>query len=164
VPSRGRPRWPGPPPSSRPPQAGQEGDRPAHAVALLQVLVGDEPAELRQGQEVAVQREVAVERVGEAAGAREALGAHRRVVDPADGSSEVFATPTHTTPYVYFLQTPGPPEVCAPKTPLTYRNISVYRIGPGGRFEIPRWRGTGGIPYTLSTEAGVLVSSRGDIY
>ena len=85
-------------------------------------------------------------------------------VDPADGSAEVFATPTHPTPYVYFLQTPGPPEVCAPKTPLTYRNISVYRIGPGGRFEIPRWNGTGGIAYTLSAEAGVLVSSRGDIY
>ena len=85
-------------------------------------------------------------------------------VDPADGSSEVFATPTHTTPYVYFLQTPGPPQVCAPKTPLTYRNIPVYRIGPGGRFDIPRWRGTGGIAYTLSAETGVLVSSRGDVY
>lgn len=99
-------------------------------------------------------------------GARPAVAGHGYAlhIDPVDGSSEVFTTPTHTTPYVYFLQTPGPPEVCAPQTPLTYRNISVYRIGPGGRFEIPRWRGTGGIAYTLSAEGGVLVSSRGDIY
>jgi len=85
-------------------------------------------------------------------------------VDPSDGTSEVLSTPTHTTPYVYFLQTPGPPEVCQPATPLTYRNISVYRIGPGGRFDIPKWRGSGGIAYTLSAEAGVLVSSRGEVY
>ena len=56
-------------------------------------------------------------------------------VDPADGRSEVFSTPSHGTPYVYFLETPGPPEVCLPGTPLTYRNVAVYRIGPGGTFD-----------------------------
>jgi cyanophycinase len=122
----------------------QERDRMGRTVAFLARLVADGWTTV--GRAIAADRETALH------------------VDPADGSSEVFATPTHTTPYVYFLQTPGPPEVCAPKTPLTYRNISVYRIGPGGRFEIPRWRGTGGIAYTLSAEAGVLVSSRGDIY
>jgi len=40
----------------------------------------------------------------------------------------------------------------------------VYRIGPGGRFDIPKWRGMGGVAYTLSAEAGVLMSSRGDVY
>src|SRR5262245_40247175 len=55
-------------------------------------------------------------------------------VIPVDGSSEVLSTPTHETPYVYFLRTPGPPEVCEPGTPLTYNNIAVYRIGPGGTF------------------------------
>ena len=85
-------------------------------------------------------------------------------MDPSDGTAEVLSTPTHTTPYVYFLQTPGAPEVCQPNTPLTYRNISVYRIGPGGRFDIPKWRGAGGLAYTLSAEAGVLFSSRGEIY
>ena len=122
----------------------QERDRMGRTVAFLARLVADGWTTV--GRAIAADRETALH------------------VDPADGSSEVFATPTHTTPYVYFLQTPGPPEVCAPKTPLTYRNISVYRIGPGGRFEIPRWRGTGGIAYTLSAEEGVLVSSRGDIY
>lgn len=85
-------------------------------------------------------------------------------VDPATGAIDVFSTPTHPTPYVYFLSTPGPPEVCLPDTPLTYRNVAVYRIGPGGGFDLGRWRGTGGIRYTLTVEAGVLTSSRGEIY
>jgi cyanophycinase-like exopeptidase len=122
----------------------QERDRMGRTVAFLARLVTN--GWTAGGRAIAADRETALH------------------IDPVDGSSEVFATPTHTTPYVYFLQTPGPPEVCAPQTPLTYRNISVYRIGPGGRFEIPRWRGTGGIAYTLSAEGGVLVSSRGDIY
>jgi len=85
-------------------------------------------------------------------------------VDPADGDAEVVAVPGHPTPYVYFLRAPGPAEVCQPGTPLTFRNVSVYRIGPGGTFDLGAWRGQGGIAYTLSAEAGVLVSSRGDIY
>jgi cyanophycinase-like exopeptidase len=85
-------------------------------------------------------------------------------LDPATGSAEVFTTPDHPTPYVYFLRTPGPPEVCRPAKPLTYRNIAVYRIGPGGRFDLQSWQGTGGISYTLSVENGVLTSSRGEIY
>src|SRR5262249_54223627 len=70
-------------------------------------------------------------------------------VDPSNGRAEVVATATHATPYVYFLSTPGPPEVCLPQTPLTYRNVAVYRIAPGGTFDLGKWRGTGGIAYTL---------------
>ena len=113
-------------------------------VAFLARLVKD--GWTAQGRAIAADRETALH------------------VDPSDGTAEVLSTPTHTTPYVYFLQTPGAPEVCQPNTPLTYRNISVYRIGPGGRFDIPKWRGAGGLAYTLSAEAGVLVSSRGEIY
>src|SRR5262249_39508735 len=85
-------------------------------------------------------------------------------VDPKTGAAEVFTTPDHPTPYVYFLTTPGPPELCEPGVPLTYRNVAVYRIGPGTRFDLSHWGGTGGIAYTLSAEAGVLTSSRGEIY
>jgi len=85
-------------------------------------------------------------------------------VDPATGRATVVSTPTHDTPYVYFLRTPGPPEVCLPGTPLTYRNVAVYRIAPGGTFDLAKWHGTGGIAYTLSAEAGVLTSSRGQVY
>ena len=85
-------------------------------------------------------------------------------VNPATGTAEVLTTPDHPTPFVYFLKTPGPPEVCLPDTPLTYRNVAVYRIGPAGSFDLPRWRGNGGTSYTLTAEAGVLSSSRGEIY
>ena len=65
------------------------------------------------------------------------------LVDPATGHVEVFATPNHPTPYVYFLRTPGPPEVCPPNTPLTYRNVAVYRIGPGETFDLTAGAGRG---------------------
>jgi cyanophycinase-like exopeptidase len=121
-----------------------ERDRIGRTVAFLARLVHD--GWTTTGLAIAADRETALH------------------VDPANGSAEVFSTRTHTTPYVYFLKTPGPPEVCEPKTPLTYRNISVYRIGPGGSFDLNRWKGNQGISYTLSAENGVLVSSRGDIY
>ena len=62
------------------------------------------------------------------------------------------------------IRKPGRPEVCTPKHALTYRNVPVYRLGPGGTFDLDEWRGTGGIAYTLTAEAGVLTSSRGDVY
>ena len=86
------------------------------------------------------------------------------LVNPANRNVQVIAVPGHPTPYVYFMRTPGQPEICQPGTPLTFRNVSIYRIGPGGTFDLDNWHGTGGIAYTLSAEAGVLVSSRGDIY
>jgi cyanophycinase-like exopeptidase len=122
----------------------QERDRMGRTVAFLARLVRD--GWTSDGRAIAADRETALH------------------VDPSDGKSEVLSTPTHDTPYVYFLRTPGLPEVCLPGTPLTYRNIAVYRIGPGGTFDLDTWRGTGGISYTLSAEEGVLMSSRGEIY
>jgi hypothetical protein len=54
--------------------------------------------------------------------------------------------------------------VCEPGLPLTFRNVEVYRIGPGGGFDLDTWQGHGGVAYTLTAEAGVLTSSKGDIY
>jgi cyanophycinase len=122
----------------------QERDRMGRTVAFLARLVHD--GWTSQGLAIAADRETALH------------------VDPVSGKSEVLSTPTHPTPYVYFLRTPGPPEVCEPGTPLTYRDIAVYRIGPGGAFDLDTWHGTGGIAYTLSAEDGVLTSSRGEIY
>ena len=68
----------------------------------------------------------------------------------------MLATPDRPTPYVYLMRRSGPAEVCQPVMPLTYRNVSVYRISPGVTFDLDTWRGTGGISYTLSAEAGVL--------
>jgi cyanophycinase len=66
----------------------------------------------------------------------------------------------------YFLQAPGAPEVCQPKTPLTYQNISVYRIDSNGKFNVASWKGSGGTSYTVSANAGVLSSTQsgGAIY
>jgi cyanophycinase-like exopeptidase len=121
-----------------------ERDRMGRTMAFLARLVHD--GWTTEGRAIAADRETALH------------------VNPSDGTAEVLSTPTHTTPYVYFLRTPGPPEVCAPARPLTYRNVAVYRIGPGGTFDLDTWTGTGGISYTLSAEAGVLTSSRGAIY
>lgn len=66
----------------------------------------------------------------------------------------------------YFLQAPGPPQVCQPKTPLTYDHISVYRINSSGSFDLVRWTGRGGTAYTVSAGAGLLTSTQpgGNIY
>jgi cyanophycinase len=122
----------------------QERDRIGRTVAFLARLVRD--GWTAEARAIAADRETALH------------------VDPQTGTAEVFTTPDHPTPFVYFLTTPGPPELCEPGLPLTYRNVGVYRIGPGNAFDLSRWRGTGGIAYTLTAEAGVLTSSRGDIY
>jgi len=59
----------------------------------------------------------------------------------------------------YFIQAPGAPQVCAPKTPLTYTNIAVYRITTSGSFNLAKWTGTGGVAYIVSANAGVLSST-----
>ena len=67
---------------------------------------------------------------------------------------------------VYFMEAPGAPQVCEPKTPLTYQNIGVYRIDSTGAFDLGRWAGRGGVSYAVSANAGVLSSTQtgGSIY
>ena len=121
-----------------------ERDRMGRTVTFLARLVHD--GWTAEGLAIAADRETAVH------------------VDPEQGKAEVFATPDHPTPYVYFLRTPGPPQICQPGVPLTFLNVEVYRIDPTGWFDLKTWTGHGGIAYTLSAEAGVLTSSRGGIY
>ena len=66
---------------------------------------------------------------------------------------------------VYFMQA-GAPQICQSKTPLTYQNVSVYRIQQGASFNLSSWTGTGGIAYSVSANAGVLSSTQagGNIY
>ena len=121
-----------------------ERDRMGRTVTFLARLVHD--GWTAEGLAIAADRETAVH------------------VDPEQGKAEVFATPDHPTPFVYFLRTPGPPQACQPGVPLTFLNVEVYRIDPTGWFDLKTWTGHGGIAYTLSAEAGVLTSSRGGIY
>ena len=66
----------------------------------------------------------------------------------------------------YFLRTPGAPEVCLPRTALTYRNLSVYRVSGSATFNFSTWTVTGGTAYSITAEAGVLTSTQagGGIY
>jgi cyanophycinase-like exopeptidase len=121
-----------------------ERDRIGRTVALMARIVHDGWSS--EARAVAADRETALH------------------VDPATGVGQVYATADHETPFVYFMRTPGPPQRCEPGAPLEYENIDVYRIGPGGTFDLRKWQGNGGIAYTLSAEAGTLRSSRGEIY
>jgi cyanophycinase-like exopeptidase len=122
----------------------QERDRIGRTVAFLARLVQDGWA--GEAKAIAADRETSL------------------VIDPQEKRAEVLGNPGHPTPFVYFMRTPGPPEVCRPKTPLTFRDVEVYRVGPDGSFDLAAWRGSGGLAYTLSAEAGVLASSRGEPY
>ena len=121
-----------------------ERDRIGRTVALLSRLQQDGWAPMPRA--IAADRETALH------------------VDPASGLAEVFATADHPTPFVYFMAPAGPPIVYERGKPLTTGAIAVYRIGPGGHFDLAAWSGTGGISYELSVKAGVLQSSRGDAY
>jgi len=66
----------------------------------------------------------------------------------------------------YFLQAPGPAQVLAEKTPMTYLNIGVYKLPQGGTFNFSTWTGTGGVAYTLNVNNGSVTSTQagGNIY
>lgn len=66
----------------------------------------------------------------------------------------------------YFVRTPGLPQICQPRTALTFQNLSVYRITGSGTFNLATWTGSGGLVYSLSANAGVLTSTQagGGIY
>lgn len=63
---------------------------------------------------------------------------------------------------VYFLSPTRAPEVCKPDTPLTFRNVAVYRVPGGGHFDLVSWTGAGGVAYALSVSAGKIESTQPD--
>jgi cyanophycinase len=66
----------------------------------------------------------------------------------------------------YFLSTRGGPEVCRENTPLTFRDITVYRGPTGSEFSLKEWRGKGGATYSLSVIEGKIQSTQknGEVY
>ena len=88
-----------------------------------------------------------------------------------DENTAILVTPDGAgtmvgTGAAYFLQAPGPAEVLAPKVPLTYHNIGVYKVPQGGTFNLSTWNGSGGVAYTLNVDVGALSSTQagGSIY
>ena len=94
-----------------------------------------------------------------------AIDRETAVLVEASGDATIVANADHPTPYAYFISG-GVPDVCEPNTPLTYRNLAVFRAEPGSRFDIPRWAGTNGASYTLDVVNGLITSTQagGSIY
>ena len=88
-----------------------------------------------------------------------------------DEETAILVTPNGAgtmvgTGAAYFLQAPGPAQVLADKTPLTYLNIGVYKVPQGGSFNLSTWSGSGGVAYMLNVNNGVVTSTQagGNIY
>jgi cyanophycinase len=66
----------------------------------------------------------------------------------------------------YFLSVRGGPEVCRENTPLTFRDITVYRGPTGSAFNLREWKGKGGKIYSLSVVEGKIQSTQtgGEVY
>jgi cyanophycinase len=121
-----------------------ERDRLGRTLTFMARIVADGWA--AESRSIAIDRETAV------------------LVDGA-GQATIVANADHPTPFAYFIRG-GAAEVCAPKTPLTYRGLAVFRAQPGSTFDIGAWTGRAGTSYTLNVEAGVVTSTQpgGSIY
>jgi cyanophycinase-like exopeptidase len=84
-------------------------------------------------------------------------------VEP-NGDVTLFSLCTYGV--AYFLRTPGLPETCEDRAPLTFLDISVYRMSGAATFNLASWHGVGGTEYTLSAVEGALTSTLagGEIY
>ena len=80
------------------------------------------------------------------------------LIDASGQGSLVGAGP------VYFMETSDTPQVCQPGTPLTIRDVTVYKLattdGLDGTFDVVSWTGRGGRAYTLSAINGELESTQ----
>ena len=78
------------------------------------------------------------------------------VLVEADGKATVVGSGKGA----YFLRPAQAPEMCKANTPLTFRNVSVYKAPSGAHFDLSSWTGEGGESYTLSVENGVIHSTQ----
>ena len=91
-----------------------------------------------------------------------AIDERSAVLVEADGKGTVVGTGKGA----YFMRPTQAPEVCQNGVPLTFRNVSVYRVKAGGHFDLVSWTGDGGTAYSLSVERGKIESTQagGDNY
>ena len=84
------------------------------------------------------------------------------VLVEADGKGRVVGSGKGA----YFLRPAHRPELCEKSTPLTLHDVAVYRVPAGGHFNLDSWTGDGGTAYSLSVEAGKIISTQtgGGIY
>ncbi len=84
------------------------------------------------------------------------------VLVEGDGRSRVIGSGKGA----YFLSVQEPPSVCRENTPLTFRNVAVYRAPTESEFNLKEWKGTGGVNYSLSVVEGKIQSTQrnGEVY
>ncbi len=85
-----------------------------------------------------------------------AIDERSAVLVEADGKATVVGTGKGA----YFLRPAQAPEVCVIGVPLTFRNISVYRVKTSGHFDLTSWSGEGGTAYSLSVVRGKIESTQ----
>jgi cyanophycinase len=80
------------------------------------------------------------------------------VLVEADGLATVVDNrPESSRGSACFLLGPGRPQTCLPGQPLTYEDVSVYRIRASdrdARFDLRTWQGRGGERYSVSARQG----------
>jgi len=85
-----------------------------------------------------------------------AIDERSAVLVEADGKGSVVGTGKGA----YFMRPTQAPEVCENGVPLTFRNVSIYRVKAGGHFDLVSWSGDGGTAYSLSVERGKIESTQ----
>jgi hypothetical protein len=50
--------------------------------------------------------------------------------------------------------------LCKKDEPLTFSHIEVIRVQSGGTFDLNKWKGESGTPYTLSVVTGKIESTQ----
>ena len=80
------------------------------------------------------------------------------VLVEADGLATVVDNrPPSSRGSACFLLAPGLPQTCSPGQPLTYENVSAYRIRASDQdahFDLRTWQGRGGERYSVSARRG----------
>jgi cyanophycinase-like exopeptidase len=70
----------------------------------------------------------------------------------ADGSVSVVGPGSGA----YFVHMTQKPEVCKKGMPLKSSGVSMYKVAPGGTFNVSSWEGAGGTAYDLQIEEGTV--------
>jgi cyanophycinase len=85
-----------------------------------------------------------------------AIDERSAVLVEADGKATVVGTGNGA----YFLRPTEGPDICQKDAPLTFQNVSVYRVRAGGHFDLVSWTGDGGTAYSLSAQRGKIRSAQ----
>lgn len=81
-----------------------------------------------------------------------------------DGTAKVVTQPGAVNAAVYMAKTNQAPTTCVSGVPLTFNNVSIYKLFNGNTFNLSTWSGSGGLSYTLNVNNGTITSSTGNIY